>query len=264
MTDQPQPTDAKMNPVGNNWVFLMLKQRDTRTKDLFAYAHDNRPSIVYMATNIVNGKRYIGITRVGLIRRRRTHVNNAKAIRHHRSSFYSAIRKYGPEAFLFKEILACSSYKDACVHERRLIAMLRPEYNLTLGGEGVLGHRHSAVTKAKMARAKIGRALWAKGQCPLEVREKLSRSAAARKGTFSEESRAKMRAHQSYKKAVAKRERPVICIDDGLAFRSIGSAALYYRVNRTAIEHCCAGRSKTCASRIFRYADKWFVDEISG
>ena len=31
--------------------------------DLFAYAHDNRPSIVYLVTNILNGKRYIGMTR---------------------------------------------------------------------------------------------------------------------------------------------------------------------------------------------------------
>ncbi len=260
----PHNADGNINPFGNDWVFLMPKKHAAKIKDLFAYAHDNRPSIVYMATNIANGKRYIGITRLGLLKRSRTHFNNAKADadRHRPSRFYHAIRKYGAQAFRFEELVSCDTYEEARRQERLKIASLRPEYNLTFGGEGVLGHRHSPGAKNRMSRAKKGRAPWAKGACPPEVREKLSRSAAARKGTFSEESRAKMRAHQNYKRANAKRERPVLCIDDGFAFRSLSAASIYYGLHRAAIEHCCAQRSKTCGGRVFRYVDKWFSDEV--
>ena len=52
--------------------------------------------IIYMATNKVNGKRYIGQTIGKFERRKKKHISDAKS---ERDSFYfhSAIRKYGPE-----------------------------------------------------------------------------------------------------------------------------------------------------------------------
>ena len=70
------------NPKKNGSLFAMAsKKQCKKTRDLFAYADDNRPSIVYMATNSVNGKRYIGITRQDLRKRKIQQYGNSYAIK---------------------------------------------------------------------------------------------------------------------------------------------------------------------------------------
>ena len=51
--------------------------------------------LVYLITNTVNGKQYIGQTRVSLHRRWLGH----KSSHHTRSPLHSAIQKYGAQAF---------------------------------------------------------------------------------------------------------------------------------------------------------------------
>ena len=135
---------------------MARRKRDDKTKDLFAYADDNRPSIVYMATNKLDGSRYIGITRLGLDARRQAHFKEAFYGRQrHTSRFYRAIRRDGKDAFTFEVVLTCDSYRDAAVAEIRLIRELGPEYNLTSGGEGCaeIGTRPSELTRKRMSEA---------------------------------------------------------------------------------------------------------------
>ena len=242
---------------------MARRKRDEKTKDLFAYAEDNRPSIVYMATNKVNGKRYIGLTRTGLELRKQRHFAHARNGRP--QHFVRAIRKYGEEAFEFVTLEKCESYKAACEAERRFIAELKPEYNKTAGGEGILGHRHNAATRRKMSAAKKGRAPWAKGECPAEVRAKLS---AAKLGYRYD--RAKMTdahknaIHANRLKGNAARRRPVICLTEWRQFPGLTEASQHYGLSGTMIGLYCRGSQQRCTR------DKWgrrglefaFVEDI--
>lgn len=104
-----------------------------------------------------NGKSYIGITSGAVKRRVAKHVSQAKEGR--RSAVSQAIRKYG--AFKTEILVVAGDWSYLCDLEQRAIAAfktLAPHgYNLTSGGEGVLGVRktkeqreaHSAAVRGK-------------------------------------------------------------------------------------------------------------------
>lgn len=239
----------------------VMPSRCESTKDLFAYAVDNRPSIVYVATNSINGKRYIGLTRLTLSKRRQTHFLNARRDHgHHNQALYAAIRKYSESAFVFSVLAECESYKAACVEERRLIQKLRPEYNLTMGGEGVLGHRHDNKTRAKMSTAAKKRgAPWIQGQCPSGVREKLAASARARKGTIKLTEAQKARRRRILLISNAARKMPVVCVTHGLAFECAADAAIFYGLaDAMSISNYCKGRQAHSGGLVFAYAEEWW------
>ncbi|MDT7952384.1 MAG: GIY-YIG nuclease family protein [Acetobacteraceae bacterium] len=129
----------------------------------------------YLATNAVNGKRYVGIT-ADPVRRWREHVYEAGA----GSPFalHQAIRKHGAAAFVLSELGQVESWEVAQQMERRFIHELGTRrsdglgYNMTDGGDGVAGAEVSEATraklraalavpavKAKMRAAKVGRKL---------------------------------------------------------------------------------------------------------
>lgn len=96
--------------------------------------------IVYLITNRVNGKRYVGITTKSLQKRWQLHINSANA-----GSYYwihKAIRKYGADAFEVEELGVASDWKTACQIETTLIAFFKTfwldgrGYNQTRGGDG--------------------------------------------------------------------------------------------------------------------------------
>ena len=90
---------------------------------------------VYMATNTVNGKRYIGATKYTLKRRRAQHLHDytCKIRSTHCPRFYAAIRKHGSGAFEWRIVKSFKIEADAFNYERHLIGTLRPEYNISLG-----------------------------------------------------------------------------------------------------------------------------------
>ena len=91
---------------------------------------------VYMATNTVNGKRYIGATRKGMQARRRHHLKDAVRPGKTRDCprFYDAIRKYGGDAFEWIVLATLSTAEEMYKEEERLIAAMKPEYNIAVGG----------------------------------------------------------------------------------------------------------------------------------
>jgi hypothetical protein len=74
----------------------------------------DKPGIIYIAKNKVNGKCYVGQTTKGLNRRRRDHIwdakNGAKFI------FHYAIKKYGEDAFEFYRLLTCRSNSTSALY----------------------------------------------------------------------------------------------------------------------------------------------------
>jgi group I intron endonuclease len=96
---------------------------------------------VYVITNILNGKCYVGITK-DLEARWKDHCRNREVSRLQR-----AIKKYGVDAFEFKHIADAFSWEDACNIERLLIKEYNSKspggYNLTDGGDGGYGYKFS-------------------------------------------------------------------------------------------------------------------------
>jgi hypothetical protein len=106
-----------------------------------------RTFLVYMATNVINGKRYIGATRQGLSVRRLQHESDARSSKKYGCPvFRAALKKYGSASFKWTVIARLKSLKQMLHEEVRLIADLRPEYNITPGGEGAVDVRSRPVT----------------------------------------------------------------------------------------------------------------------
>lgn len=109
---------------------------------------------VYLITNRVNGKRYVGITCRGYINRYKEHIH--EALNGSKSILHNAIRKYGPENFDI--IVLESNIPDNIISEREQYYIKlyntfytsRIGYNMTEGGGGVAGFKHSETSKAKI------------------------------------------------------------------------------------------------------------------
>lgn len=114
-------------------------------------------AIIYLATNRINGKRYVGVTGHTMAFRRRQHEQAPNAKRVTCRYFHAAIKKYGADAFDWIELLLCDTFEEALQYEVRIIAGIRPEYNLTVGGQGTTGRvvtqeqrdHHSRMTKGR-------------------------------------------------------------------------------------------------------------------
>lgn len=66
-----------------------------------------KTSIIYMATNLVNGKSYVGRTVKGLEHRRKNHI--WAALSGKGKYFHRAIRKYGKDSFGWEVLCECKN-----------------------------------------------------------------------------------------------------------------------------------------------------------
>ena len=117
--------------------------------------------IVYLLTNKINGKRYVGLTKRTLEERWAQHVSNAKSnVRTSRQLIVRAIKKYGDNNFTTEIIETCEDKKTMCLREIYWIDALKTRadmdghhgYNLTDGGEGINGY---IPTKESIERYRI-------------------------------------------------------------------------------------------------------------
>ena len=144
---------------------------------------------IYQITNKINGKSYIGFTTLPSGKRWKRHIYLTN--RGSKIYFHNAIRKYGPENF------TCEILEDGWspeiglkIREPYWISVLKPEYNLTAGGEGQLGRYMSEETKHKISLSNKGKTL------SEETRVKISLGMKGKKNclgnTLSSEHRAKL------------------------------------------------------------------------
>ncbi len=94
--------------------------------------------LVYQATNLINGKRYVGFTGQSLAGRRAGHKGEALDPKRKKRPFTYAIRFHGIEFFRFALLKRCTSKAEAAGEEVRLIGLLKPDYNVTPGGDTAL------------------------------------------------------------------------------------------------------------------------------
>lgn len=109
---------------------------------------------VYVATNTVNGKQYVGKTIGTMENRRWYHERDTK--KNSALVFHRALRKYGFDAFDWKVLFESGSNAVLIKVEIRTIVDLKARspygYNLTDGGEGLSGYKRSDEFKCNHSR----------------------------------------------------------------------------------------------------------------
>lgn len=101
--------------------------------------------LLYVITNIANGKKYVGITTKTVKVRWRQHLRRVAAGSTH--AIHRAIAKYGEQAFAIEAVAKAESMEELAAMEVAEIARLgtfgERGYNMTAGGEGTVGYAHT-------------------------------------------------------------------------------------------------------------------------
>jgi len=111
----------------------------------------------YIITNKQNGKSYVGITTRKIARRWYEHcyVGNSCG-----QLLNKAINKYGIDAFEIQVVASAKTIVDLKELEKQLIVQYQTKvpngYNLTDGGDGLTGYRHTEEQKKRNGDAKRG------------------------------------------------------------------------------------------------------------
>ena len=158
--------------------------------------------------------------------------------------------------------------------------MYSPEYNLTKGGDGALGYKHSSENIMKMRMAKLGkpspqigwkrsrefsercrarvlanpsRPSWTGGKRPQWHNDAIS--AGKRAAPYKPPTEKALAARRkNMEKCIEKQKIAVRCIDDGSEFPSIVDAARYYGIKIPGnITQVCRGHVKRAYGRSFEY-----------
>lgn len=179
--------------------------------------------------------------------------------------FHRAIAAYGVDNWTHEILATTESLIEAAALEQRYINEFRtfePElgYNMTLGGEGPTGYRHTTEARQRMSKMRKGVSL---GPKSLEHRQSLSKSRKGRRAT--EETRQRMReAHlrpDVREKQSKLKSRPVAQYDlEGKLlkiFPSVNAAAEETSGDKGCIAMCARGARKNTrhAGFVWRYVD---------
>lgn len=208
-------------------------------------------TIIYIAVNSVNGKRYIGITSRDLGKRAREHFSSAKR-NEHNGSFHRAIRKYGFYSFTFEVLEVCETKQAAKQREIELIAELHPEYNSTLGGDGRLGGGFTNDGLRRISEFHKGKK-WQLGKNhKQETKDRLREIGLQNIEKWKE---------YSHLGPMASRK-PVVCLNTGKIYESAVAAAAANSVSSSMIVELCLRnkRRKAAKNLVFRY----FGDHYGG
>ncbi|HXP23602.1 MAG TPA: GIY-YIG nuclease family protein, partial [Candidatus Sulfotelmatobacter sp.] len=231
---------------------------------------DTMSSGIYIITNTINGKRYIGLsTRI----KRRIMEHRTPRNLQRSTVLARAFRKYGIENFKFEVLEECEPSLLA-ERERFWIAQLKPEYNMTTGGDGSPGHITTDEVKARLsAAAKAQWATMSEDQKQQRVDNNLKRP--PRGHPVSEITRQKIREKLTGSKAsfqaIAKRSasqkiamrgnqngnKPVVGIDPDSYwsqwYPSIIQAAQEVGIHSAGITSVLKGRQKTAGGLLWQY-----------
>lgn len=120
-----------------------------------------RRYFLYKITNLITNKIYIGKT-YSIKRRWNDHKSTAKNKDKSYSYLHRSMNKYGFENFSIIEIAKFESEQEALKQEIALIERYKSNdrnigYNITIGGDGACGYKHTELSKKKMSLSKQGK-----------------------------------------------------------------------------------------------------------
>ena|ERR1700733_163764 len=173
---------------------------------------------IYIITNLLSGKRYVGQTMQTLEKRWKEHLRDARNGR--TCPLHAAIRKYGPESFSIEVLVFCGESELNPLEKFAILIFNslvdnRSGYNVTEGGHdnGRKRKRHSEETKKKIGAAHKGRVFSEETLQKMRARKRpdlAERNRMVRRQTFlgkrhSEEARRKISAKmQGHKRCVGR------------------------------------------------------------
>lgn len=189
---------------------------------------------IYIIKNKINGKIYVGQT-TNFKKRKTQHLNRYKRkdYKEH-SRLYKAMHKHGVENFDFIFLEKCSKEK---LNEREMALIehfdsYKNGYNATKGGNNPVayweGKKRDEETNEKIAEKLRGKS-W--GSHSKEARQKISEG------------------HKGNQNGNKK----VLCVELGLVFESIKSAAKFINRDPSGITVVLKGRKKTCGGYHWKY-----------
>lgn len=196
---------------------------------------------VYIHTNLINMKRYIGITSKKPEHRwmgGRGYKDNPH--------FNFAIEKYGWDSFKHEVVFDNLSREEAIAMEKLLIATFRTQnknygYNMTSGGDGTPGYIPSAETRAKLSEVRR------KENLSEETLRRRSEGLRGRK--FTDEHKRKIGDGNS--KAINMLTKSGEYIR---TFRAAKDAELELGISHTHISQCCYGKRQSTGGYMWEFA----------
>lgn len=211
---------------------------------------------VYLITNKINKKQYVGVTINTAQSRWEKHVEDALTGNRDNSLLHKAIKKYGQQNFQLEVLEDCSSEK-LFEREKYYIAVKGTYYlngkgyNLTLGGEGTLKYSDDAILR-----------LWAENKTQKEIAKELG----AQPNTISERMKIlcpnETRRGQSFHQSL-----PVEQYDlygNYIAtYGSLREAANSTKTCSESISKCCSRQRTNCGNYLWKYCnDSTSIEDI--
>ena len=159
-TEQVQDTSCPSSPVAPaasapgtpSSPVKVFTNADTQRLELLAYGKGK--TVVYLWTNLLNGKRYVGSAQ-DLNRRLLMYYSFNRISKDLTMLIHRALLKYGYSSFSLT-ILECCDLKDLLAREQHYIDILQPEYNICLTAGSTLGKLHNEAARSKISTTKKG------------------------------------------------------------------------------------------------------------
>lgn len=224
---------------------------------------------IYLITNMVNGKRYVGQS-VNIERRFWDH-NRPRS----KSLISRAIRKHGKASFR-REVLEQCSVDELDAREIYWIKELAPEYNISQGHIRV-GFDHCLPESSRSIISEKAKLQWAllpddkkkqivenqligpmKGHTvPEETREKLRKANLGKKQSVETVHKRKntwdSKVANGWTKSGEGHYKKVLCVDSGVVYKSVKDAAVAIGAHPSGITSVLKGRQLRCRGLHFKY-----------
>lgn len=214
--------------------------------------NDHRWS-VYVHTNKTNGKKYVGITSQRPEDRWLGGYGYDRKLK-----FGRAIEKYGWDGFEHKVLYTGLYEQEAKNIERALISELSTQddshgYNMTDGGDGICGFKHTDASRQKMSVSKAGT------NHPNYHKHlgEDTRSKIAAKLAGNQNAVGVVRSEETKHRMSTAKKKPVAMYDNGAFVRLFDSALdaqTVTGISRKNISLCCLGQRKSAGGHNWKFA----------